>query len=201
MGYRFSTYAVHWINQAMNRAIMEKGKNIRIPCYIEEKKWAYNRAYNTLYNKLRREPTKEEIANYMNISLELVNKIQNTKFETISLDQSITEDQSITLKDVIPIDDDKNPLDNALDNSLKEQISSLLSISDLTDREKYILKMRFGFNEDNKIYTLEELKQVLHLTRERIRQIESKALRKVKIYARRLQLEDYLDDPDAYKKR
>jgi RNA polymerase primary sigma factor len=189
-GYKFSTYATWWIRQAITRAIADQARTIRIPVHMVE---TINKLYRTsrrLMQELGREPTPEEIGDQLDIDAERVREIFKIAQEVTSLEAPVGEDQESILGDFIPDERELSPIDQASKQLLKDHLDEVLST--LSDREARVLKLRFGL-EGNKQMTLEEVGRVFGVTRERIRQIEAKALRKLKHPSRRKKLQDYLD--------
>lgn len=190
-GFKFSTYATWWIRQAITRAIADQARTIRIPVHMVETINKLLRTQRRLTQELNREPTNEEIAKEMEIEIEKVEHIMKIKQDIHSLDQSIRdegEDES-TLADFVEDEDAKSPLEAASEQLLKSQVKDMLGI--LTEREQKILKLRFGL-EDGKSHTLEEVGQEFSVTRERIRQIEAKALAKLRKHKDAKKLLDYI---------
>lgn len=189
-GFKFSTYATWWIRQAITRAIADQARTIRIPVHMVETINKLLRTQRRLTQELNREPTNEEIAKEMEIDVEKVEHIMKIKQEIHSLDQSVRDDdEDTTLADFVPDEDSKLPEEMAGEQLLKTQVKDMLSI--LTDREQKILKLRFGL-EDGKSHTLEEVGQEFSVTRERIRQIEAKALTKLRKHKDAKRLLDYI---------
>jgi len=189
-GFKFSTYATWWIRQAITRAIADQARTIRIPVHMVETINKLLRTQRRLTQELNREPTNEEIAKEMEIDVEKVEHIMKIKQEIHSLDQSIRDDdEDTTLADFVPDEDSKLPEEMAGEQLLKTQVKDMLGI--LTDREQKILKLRFGL-EDGKSHTLEEVGQEFSVTRERIRQIEAKALAKLRKHKDAKRLLDYI---------
>lgn len=177
-GFKFSTYATWWIRQAVTRALADYSRTIRIPVHMVETITKYTQKKRQLMQELGREPLPEEIAPEMEISPEKVRYIQKISQEVISLEKPIGDDsEDSTLSDLIPDEEADSPHEKANRTLLKEQIKEVLT--DLTDREQKILSMRFGL-KDNITHTLEEVGKVFGVTRERIRQIEAKALEKIR---------------------
>jgi RNA polymerase primary sigma factor len=176
LGYRFSTYATWWIQQSIIRAIAEQGRTVRIPQYITETISKLKRIGSQIGQDKHREATLEELAEASDNPLKNIHIYLNVIKIPFSLDMPIGEDQEGCLGDVLPDEKVKTPMDNALELSLKEQVQELLET--LPARERIIVKMRFGI-DSSKEYTLEEIGNLLGLTRERIRQIEMEALRKI----------------------
>ncbi len=176
MGYKFSTYATCWIKQSINRAIADQGRTIRIPVHMVETYNRVTRCSRQLLQELGREPTAEEIAERLDMTAEKVLNIQKVTQTPVSLESPIGEEEDSHLGDFIPDSETPSPEDEAYKVFLKEEISKALHT--LSEREEHVLKLRYGLL-DGKTYTLEEIGQQLKITRERIRQIEKKALRKL----------------------
>ena len=189
-GYKFSTYATWWIRQAITRAIADQARTIRIPVHMVETINKYVRVQRQLLQELGREPQPEEIAKHMNMPVDRVREIQKISLEPVSLETPIGEEEDSHLGDFIPDDDAPAPAEAASLVLLKEQINQVLST--LTEREEKVLRLRFGL-EDGRSRTLEEVGQQFNVTRERIRQIEAKALRKLRHPNRSNKVRDYLD--------
>ena len=189
-GYKFSTYATWWIRQAITRAIADQARTIRIPVHMVETINKLIRVSRQLLQKHGREPTIEEIAEEMEVSVDRVREIMKIAQEPVSLETPIGEEEDSHLGDFIEDHDAPAPADAASFMLLKEQLAEVLST--LTDREKKVLKLRFGL-EDGKARTLEEVGKSFNVTRERIRQIEAKALRKLRHPSRSKKLKDFLD--------
>lgn len=189
-GYKFSTYATWWIRQAITRSIADQARTIRIPVHMVETINKLIRISRQLLQELGREPTPEEIAAEMEISVEKVREILKIAQEPVSLETPIGEEEDSHLGDFIPDDDVPAPADAAAFSMLKEQLVEVLDT--LTEREQKVLKLRFGL-EDGRARTLEEVGRRFEVTRERIRQIEAKALRKLRHPSRSKKLKDYLE--------
>jgi RNA polymerase primary sigma factor len=189
-GYKFSTYATWWIRQAITRSIADQARTIRIPVHMVETINKLIRVSRTLLQELGREPTPEEISKEMNISVEKVREIQKIAQEPVSLETPIGEEEDSHLGDFIPDDDVPAPAEAAAFSMLKEQLVEVLGT--LTDREQKVLRLRFGL-DDGRSRTLEEVGKEFDVTRERIRQIEAKALRKLRHPSRSKKLKDYLE--------
>ncbi len=189
-GYKFSTYATWWIRQAITRAIADQARTIRIPVHMVETINKLIRVSRQLLQEYGREPTPEEIATEMGISEDKVREIIKIAQEPVSLETPIGEEEDSHLGDFIPDDDAPAPAEAAAFTLLKEQLMSVLST--LTPREEKVLKLRFGL-EDGRARTLEEVGKYFKVTRERIRQIEAKALRKLRHPSRSRKLKDSLD--------
>ena len=188
-GFKFSTYATWWIRQAITRAIADQARTIRIPVHMVETINKLIRTSRHLLQQLGREPTPEEIAQEMEIPVEKVIEIQKIAQDPVSLETPIGEEDDSHLGDFIQDDDSPAPQDSAAYTLLKEQLEEVMST--LTPREAKVLKLRFGL-EDGKARTLEEVGREFDVTRERIRQIEAKALRKLRHPSRSKKLRDYM---------
>lgn len=189
-GYKFSTYATWWIRQAITRAIADQARTIRIPVHMVETINKLIRVSRQLLQELGREPTPEEIGEEMDLSSDKVREIMKISQEPVSLETPIGEEEDSNLGDFIEDEDAPAPASAASYSLLKEQIDQVLD--SLTDREKRVLELRYGI-EDGRPRTLEEVGKEFGVTRERIRQIESKALRKLRHPTRSKKLKDYLD--------
>ena len=189
-GFKFSTYATWWIRQAITRAIADQARTIRIPVHMVETINKLIRTSRHLLQMLGREPMPEEIAKEMEISVEKVMEIQKIAQDPVSLETPIGEEDDSHLGDFIEDDDSPAPHDAAAYTLLKEQLEDVMST--LTPREAKVLKLRFGL-EDGKARTLEEVGREFEVTRERIRQIEAKALRKLRHPSRSKRLKDYMN--------
>lgn len=181
-GFKFSTYATWWIRQAITRAIADKSRNIRIPVHFLENMNKYRKVQNNLYEKLGRTPTIEEIANEMGITIEKATEIYNAMFDTKSLNEKINDEEDSELEYFVPADIDSVE-DLVLNSNSHEAMLTLLKECGLKEKELDVILKRFGFYND-KVMTLEEIGQEYGVTRERIRQIEAKTLRKLKHPAR-----------------
>jgi len=189
-GFKFSTYATWWIRQAITRAIADQARTIRIPVHMVETINKLLRTQRRLTQELNREPTNEEIAKEMEIDIDKVEHIMKIKQDISSLDASIRDDEEDSvLADFIEDEDTVSPEESATGQLLKEQVKDMLGA--LTEREQKILKLRFGL-EDGKSHTLEEVGQEFSVTRERIRQIEAKALAKLRKHRDAKKLHDYI---------
>ena len=189
-GYKFSTYATWWIRQAITRAIADQARTIRIPVHMVETINKLIRVSRQLLQELGREPTPEEIAEEMDMPVDRVREILKISQEPVSLETPIGEEEDSHLGDFIQDDTVPVPADAAAFTLLKEQLVEVLST--LTDREQKVLRLRFGL-DDGRARTLEEVGKEFNVTRERIRQIEAKALRKLRHPSRSRKLKDYLD--------
>ncbi len=189
-GYKFSTYATWWIRQAITRAIADQARTIRIPVHMVETIHKLSRVKRQLVQSLGRDPLPEEIAEAMDVSVERVREIIKIAQDPVSLETPIGEEEDSHLGDFIPDDDIPHPSDAAAATLLKEQLMQVLST--LTPREEKVLRLRFGI-DDGRQRTLEEVGKEFNVTRERIRQIEAKALRKLRHPSRSRKLKDYLE--------
>jgi RNA polymerase primary sigma factor len=189
-GYKFSTYATWWIRQAITRAIADQARTIRIPVHMVETINKLIRVSRQLLQELGREPTPEEIAEQMDLSVDRVREILKISQEPVSLETPIGKEEDSHLGDFIQDDNVPVPADAAAFTMLREQLEEVLNT--LTDREQKVLRLRFGL-DDGRARTLEEVGKEFHVTRERIRQIEAKALRKLRHPSRSRKLRDYLE--------
>lgn len=189
-GFKFSTYATWWIRQAITRAIADQARTIRIPVHMVETINKLVRAQRQLVQELGRDPLPEEVAELMNMDVEKVREVQKIAQEPVSLETPIGEEEDSHLGDFIPDEEILSPSDAATNTMLREQLISVLDT--LTDRERKVLALRFGL-DDGRTRTLEEVGQAFDVTRERIRQIEAKALRKLKHPSRSKKLRDFLE--------
>ncbi len=189
-GFKFSTYATWWIRQAITRAIADQARTIRIPVHMVETINKLLRTQRRLTQELNREPTNEEIAKEMELEVEKVEHIMKIKQDIHSLDQSVRDDEEDSvLGDFVEDEDTITPEESATNQLLKEQVKDLLG--SLSEREQKIIRLRFGL-EDGKSHTLEEVGQEFSVTRERIRQIEAKALAKLRKHKDSKKLLDYI---------
>jgi len=189
-GYKFSTYATWWIRQAITRAIADQARTIRIPVHMVETITKVKKISSQLLHKNGHEPTADEIAKEINMPVERVREIIRIAQDPVSLETPIGEEEDSHLGDFIPDEDAPAPAEAASLTLLKEQLSDVLST--LTDREEKVLRLRFGLT-DGRQRTLEEVGREFNVTRERIRQIEAKALRKLRHPSRSKKLKDFLD--------
>ena len=190
-GYKFSTYATWWIRQAITRAIADQARTIRVPVHMVETINKLARVERQLTLELNREPTEEELSKKMGTSVEKIRDIYKISQEPVSLEIPIGEEDDSHLGDFIPDETNMSPEDFAINELLKDEISEVLLT--LTEREEKVIRLRFGL-EDGRPRTLEEVGQLFGVTRERIRQIEAKALRKLRHPSRSRKLKDYLGD-------
>jgi RNA polymerase primary sigma factor len=190
-GYKFSTYATWWIRQAITRAIADQARTIRVPVHMVETINKLARVQRQLTLELNREPSEEELAKKMNTSVEKIREIYKISQEPVSLETPIGEEDDSHLGDFIKDEHNMSPEEYTTNELLKDEISDILLT--LTEREEKVIRLRFGL-EDGKARTLEEVGQIFGVTRERIRQIEAKALRKLRHPSRSRKLKDYLDN-------
>ena len=189
-GYKFSTYATWWIRQAISRAIADHARTIRIPVHMVETINRVSRASHELVQELGREPGTQEISQRLNMSVQKVEEILRVAQEPISLETPVGEEDDSHLGDFLPDDKASEPADAATFALLQEQLGFVLKT--LTPREETVLRLRYGL-EDGRMHTLEEVGEAFHVTRERIRQIEAKALRKLRHPSRSRILRDFLN--------
>jgi RNA polymerase primary sigma factor len=188
MGYRFSTYATQWIRQSIGRAIDNKAKSIRLPAHISESLRKIDKARAELHRELGEEPTIEQIAAHTGLSMKKMNGLLQTTQDPISLDMTVGDD-STSLGTLILDRTAPNPQDELIAQEMRGEIEAILNTLD--DREQVVMRKRFGFDEDDKS-VLQQIGDELHISRERVRQIESQALRKLRSAARKKRLRDYL---------
>jgi RNA polymerase primary sigma factor len=189
-GYKFSTYATWWIRQAITRAIADQARTIRIPVHMIETINKLTRTSRSLVQELGREPTAAEIGERMDLSASKVRKIMKIAQDPISLETPIGEEEDSHLGDFIEDKNAASPVESVIGNNLKDQTVNVLK--SLTPREELVLRMRFGVGDGSE-HTLEEVGRSFNVTRERIRQIESKALRKLRHPSRASKLKPFLD--------
>lgn len=187
-GFRFSTYATWWIRQSITRAIADQGRTIRIPVHMVENINKVNRSARDLVQKLGRDPSPEELARETHMSVDRIREIQRISREPVSMETPVGDEEDSSLGDFIRDDTTPHPADEAARTMLREQIREILS--DLTEREQQVLCLRYGLDDDRS-RTLEEVGRQMNVTRERIRQIEAKALRKLK--RKNIRMRDYLE--------
>ncbi len=188
--FKFSTYATWWIRQAITRAIADQARTIRIPVHMVETITKVKKISSQLLHENGHDPSPEEIAEKLNMPIDKVRDIMRVAQDPVSLETPIGEEEDSHLGDFIPDDDAPAPAEAASHTLLKEQLNEVLAT--LTDREAKVLKLRFGLI-DGKARTLEEVGQKFDVTRERIRQIEAKALRKLRHPSRSKKVKDFLD--------
>ena len=190
-GYKFSTYATWWIRQAITRAIADQARTIRVPVHMVETINKLARIQRQLTLELNREPSEDELAKKMNMSVDKIREIYKISQEPVSLETPIGEEDDSHLGDFIKDERNVSPEEYATNELLKDEIAEVLQT--LTEREEKVIRLRFGL-EDGKSRTLEEVGQMFGVTRERIRQIEAKALRKLRHPSRSRKLKDYMGD-------
>ena len=190
-GYKFSTYATWWIRQAITRSIADQARTIRVPVHMVETINKLARIERQLTLELNREPTEQELSKKMGMGIDKIRDIYKISQEPVSLEIPIGEEEDSHLGDFIPDETNMSPEDFAINELLKDEISEVLLT--LTEREEKVIRLRFGL-EDGRPRTLEEVGQLFGVTRERIRQIEAKALRKLRHPSRSRKLKDYLGD-------
>ena len=190
-GYKFSTYATWWIRQSITRAIADQARTIRVPVHMVETINKLARVQRQLTLELNREPSEEELAKKMNMSVEKIHEIYKISQEPVSLETPIGEEDDSHLGDFVPDERNMSPEEFATNEMLKDEIADVLLT--LTEREEKVIRLRFGL-EDGKSRTLEEVGQMFGVTRERIRQIEAKALRKLRHPSRSRKLKDYMEN-------
>ena len=190
-GYKFSTYATWWIRQAITRAIADQARTIRVPVHMVETINKLARVQRQLTQELNREPTEEELAKKLGMTVEKVREVYKISQDPVSLETPIGEEDDSHLGDFVPDERTMSPEEYTTVEMLKEELASVLLT--LTDREEKVLRLRFGL-DDGQCRTLEEVGQIFGVTRERIRQIEAKALRKLRHPSRSRKLKDFLVD-------
>ena len=189
-GFKFSTYATWWIRQAITRAIADQARTIRIPVHMVETMNKVRRVSGQLLHSNGHEPTPEEVAEELNMPVDKIKEIMRASQDPLSLETPIGEEDDTHLGDMVPDSDALAPVEEASNVLLREQLIEVLDT--LTPRERKVLQMRFGI-QDGRPHTLEEVGKEFDVTRERIRQIEAKALRKLRHPSRSKKLKDYLD--------
>ena len=189
-GYKFSTYATWWIRQAITRAIADQARTIRIPVHMVETISRVKKAQNVLLHKNGREPTLEEVAKELNMSADKVREVMRISQDPVSLEAPVGEEEDSFLGDFIPDEDAPAPIDSAMKSAFKEELNKALDT--LPERDREVLKFRYGVGY-NRSHTLEEVGRQFNVTRERIRQIEAKALRKLRTQGKSRGLRVFLD--------
>src|SRR5579871_494050 len=190
-GYRFSTYATHWIRQAISRAIDNKARAIRVPAHVSETLRKIERVRTAMAREQGEEPSAEQIAQHLGISTRKVSALLQASQEPVSLDMLVGDEENTTLASLINDRSAANPQEAVLGAEMQQQLDALLSI--LTPREREIMRKRLGF-EDDSAQVLQEIGETMHISRERVRQIEVQALRKLKFAAKRRDLFNYLSE-------
>ena len=191
MGYKFSTYATYWIKQAISKAIAENSRMIRLPAHIIESLNKMNKITHVLYQELNREPTVAEIAELMGVSEEKVKELREVVKEPVSIDQTLNDEDDVTVGDLIADEETESPIDILYKEKVNSTITSVLNT--LESREAEVISMRYGLG-NKKPKTLEEIGGIFGLSKERIRQIENKALSKLRHPVRANMLKNYLED-------
>lgn len=176
-GFKLSTFVLYWIKQAVSRAVDDQGRTVRLPVHINDKLNKYKKVKNELTSKLGYEPSIEEIAKKMKVSVESLERLINSSMDTLSLDKYVGEDEDVTFGEMIADNTTISPEDFAKSSAIRERL--IKAMSELKEKERYILELRHGFNDENP-KTLEQIGDMLHITRERVRQIENIAIRKLK---------------------
>jgi RNA polymerase primary sigma factor len=189
MGYRFSTYATQWIRQSIGRAIDNKSKAIRLPAHISESLRKIDKSRAELRRELGEEPSTEQLAKHTGLSIKKMNSLLQTTQDPISLDMTIGDDDNTALGNMVLDRTAPNPQDELIAREMRDEIEAILSTLD--EREQIIMRKRFGFDEDSKS-VLQQIGDELNISRERVRQIEAQALRKLRSAARKKRLRDYL---------
>ena len=192
-GFKFSTYATWWIRQAITRAIADQSRTIRIPVHMNETMNKIKRARQILSVQLQRNPSLQELSDVLDIPVDKIREIDYYSQDIVSLNTPVGEDEDASMEDFIE-SDDESIYDMAEKKELANKINEILTSKGFTEREANVIRMRFGINPYKKMYTLEEVGQQYGVTRERIRQIEAKAIRKLKHPSRRKYLEDYANN-------
>jgi len=195
-GYKFSTYATWWIRQALTRTLANKSRNIRIPVYLHENIMKYNRAVSFLTYLLGREPSEQEIADKLGISLRHLRELKQLKEDCVSLDLKVGEDDDCALGELVA-SENETPEDLMINSKMRLDVRNFLENCKLTIKEREIIKLRFGFY-NNRLFTLEEIGQMFGVTRERIRQVEQNAFRKLRMPSNKADnLAAYLTYPET----
>lgn len=189
MGYRFSTYATQWIRQSIGRAIDNKSKAIRLPAHISESLRKIDKSRSELRRTLGEEPTVEQLSKHTGLSMKKMNSLLQTTQEPVSLDMTVGDDDNTSLGNLVLDKTAPNPQDELIAREMRGEIEAILSTLD--DREQVVMRKRFGFDEDDKL-VLQQIGDELNISRERVRQIEAQALRKLRSAARKKRLRDYL---------
>ncbi len=188
-GYRFSTYATQWIRQAIGRAVDNKAKSIRLPAHVSESLRKLDKARAEMRRELGEEPTLEQLAQRTGIATRKVLTLLNTTQEPISLDMPVGEEENASLGSLLYDKTSPDPQEELIDTEMRDEIHSILSVLD--EREQHIMRKRFGFDGEE-TYVLQQIGEELNISRERVRQIEAQALRKLRSAARKRRLRDYL---------
>ena len=189
LGYKISTYATWWIRQAIARAFADKSRTIRIPVHMQEQLAKFSKTFRNLAQELGREPSTKELADEMALDVKRIEELMLYSKSVTSLDETVNEEDDSQLLDFIPDEETMSPEEIAECQELKDIVEQILQL--LTERERFVITHRFGI-DDNIPKTLDEIGQMKGVTRERIRQIEAKALKKLKVYARRRALDEFI---------
>lgn len=189
-GFKFSTYATWWIRQAIARAIADKGRNVRIPVHMHECISSLSRTKRRLTQELHREPTQEELAKEMGKTVDEIVQLQRYSQDSISFDSTIGDDEDSTLIDLVPDENTLNPLEYTEKSLFREEMDDVLQT--LTPREEMVIRLRYGINV-NRSHTLEEVGKIMGITRERVRQIETKAILRLRHHQRLGRLKQHID--------
>ena len=189
LGYKISTYATWWIRQAIARAIADKSRAIRIPVHMQEQLNKFSKIFRNLAQELGREPSTQELADEMALDVKRIEELMLYSKSVTSLDETVNEEDDSQLLDFIPDEETMSPEEIAECQELKDIVEQILQL--LTERERFVITHRFGI-DDNIPKTLDEIGQMKGVTRERIRQIEAKALKKLRVYARRKALDEFI---------
>jgi RNA polymerase primary sigma factor len=188
-GYRFSTYATQWIRQAIGRAVDNKAKSIRLPAHVSESLRKLDKARAEMRRELGEDPTLEQLAQRTGIATRKVISLLNTTQEPISLDMPVGDEENTSLGSLLYDKGSPDPQEELIDTEMRDEIHSILSVLD--EREQHIMRKRFGFDGEE-TYVLQQIGEELNISRERVRQIEAQALRKLRSAARKRRLRDYL---------
>ena len=189
-GFKFSTYATWWIRQAITRAIADKGRNVRIPVHMHECINRLTRTRRRLVQELHREPTIEEIADEMKLPVEKIVELQRVAQDSISFDNAVGDEEDSTLIDLVADENTLNPLEYTEKTLYREEIDDVLQT--LTPREEMVIRLRYGIGVDRS-HTLEEVGKIMGVTRERVRQIEAKALQRLRHHQRMNRLKQHIE--------
>ncbi len=193
MGFKFSSYAIHYIRQAIDIAIINKDKNIRIPVYLQKRIYKFNQEVNNLRIKLNKEPTIDEISEYVNMNIDEVNKFLNLQNNTLSLNKIINDEDDKEISEFVALQD-ASPEDIVISNITREKILKILKTCDLTDKELAVLILKFGLG-NSKAKSYSEISSILDISKKRIHQIEKNAILKIKKSKNIYLLAQYMEDP------
>jgi RNA polymerase primary sigma factor len=192
-GYKFSTYATWWIKQAITRAIADKGRNVRIPVHMVESINRLTRTKRRMVQELHRDPSIEEIANEMKLPVEKIVELQRVAQDSVSFDTAVGDEEDSTLIDLIPDNETLNPLEYTEKCLFREEINDVLQT--LTPKEEMVIRLRYGIGYDRN-HTLEEVGEIMHVTRERVRQIEDKSLARLRHHSRLSRLKKHMESEE-----